>query len=261
MRILTQSILAICALSISACAGVQPQNGKLHPKYTEYTKLPMEVKVTENRFEKPLSVKIPVTNLHAGGGSLIGLLAVTAVNLASTGVSYAKRADEKDAILGSIKNVSMYNDPAKEYKKTISGAEWLDVKGHEVLAFSDNRKEVRAVLIAEMNNKAYVEFGSVYQIGEEFENLTQYFNMKVYTVKDNRIDKEVYSASLSDVYYPEESMDEGFENHTLWIENNNAHIKRAIKETTQNINQQLKEFLEDPYMPVEEEKEADREES
>jgi len=244
-------ILLLCASSLSACASTQVPNGKLNPIYKELVSLPAETAVTEVQLEKPLTVKVPQTNVTAGGPWFVALASV-AISTAATGVSYAKRADEKKAILESINDISMYDDPGKSYTKTIQKTDWIDLQ--EVNKLRDAKIKTTSQLKAadsetpkKMEGKAFGVFTSSYWLGEQFESLTQRFLLQIYSVKDGKADKTIYSVALSDVYYPEGSMDEGFENHKLWIANDNTEIKSAIKATTKNINDQLKKHLEDPY--------------
>lgn len=257
MRFGQKFVAVFCVLSLSACSTMQVPNGKLHPEHEQYVSMPAEVKAVELVVEQPLTVKVPVTNVQVNGLRLVGALAGLAVSATSTAVSHAKRADEKKAILESIEDTSMYELPGKSYAKTIKQAKWINLK--DVVKATNVNKSNKAALVKvgedirkEMEGKGFAVYGSDFVIGEQFENLTQNFRFEISSVKEGKSEKNIYKVLISDVYYPEESTDVGFENHALWIQNDNALIKKAIKETTKNINSQLKNYLADPYYTPEE---------
>ena len=258
MNLTKKLVLLVCSLSLSACATAPVPNGKLDPKYNEYVTLPADVEITELQLDKPLKIKVPVTNVTASGHPVVALAAL-AISVGSTAASHAIRADEKKAIMESITDKSMYDIPGKKYAKTIKSADWLRVTEVMQATDMDNKKwkEFQAAQkehVKEMEDGQCVALvSSKFEIGEQFENLTQTFALHIFAIKDGKQEKKIYTVILSDVFYPEESMDTGFENHTLWIENNNAIIKKAIKETTKNINEQLKAHLDSPYPAPEEE--------
>jgi len=251
MYLLKNLVLIACVFSLAACATKPVPNGKLHPDHEQYVTLPAEISMIEIILDEPLRVKVPVTNVSVGGHWALAL-ASAAASAAATGVSHAKRADEKKAILGSVNDKSIYGIPGQTYSKTIKSTQWVDIKENSIISgvSKSDKKELKKAgeeMRARMEGKGFSVYASEYVIGEQFESLTQNFRFQISNVKNGEAEKTLYNLILSDVYYPENSMDKGFENHKLWIANDNAEIKKAIRQTTKNINERLKEALTDPY--------------
>ncbi len=247
--------LLLCAISLTACV-TPTQNGKLHTDYAKHITLPTDAKVAEIYEEKPVRVFVPTTSVVATGHPIV-MLASLAISAASTAASHAIRADETKAIKESIEGKDMYSASGKTYVKTVGNADWINVTDVEQVrdVTKGKLKEIQTSIAKDSGDAQSVVFlTSRYVIGEQYENLTQIFQLEIYPVKDGKKGMKVYSVNLSEVFYPEEGLDKGFENHTLWIENDNALIKEAIRETTETINKNLNALISSPYpAPKEEE--------
>lgn len=259
MALSKKFVLLLCAFSLTGCVTIQ--NGKLHQDYAKHMALPTDAKVIEVYEEKPIRVFVPKTAIVATGHPVV-FLASLAISAASTAASYAIRADETKAIKESLEDKDLHYASGKTYTNTINNADWINVvsTGQVNDATENTVKTIKADAVKNMEDGRSVVFiSSVYVIGEQYENLTQVFNLEIYPVKNGKKGPKMYSIKLSDVFYPEEGLDKGFENHTLWIENDNALIKQAITETSDTINKNLNALIISPYpAPKEEEAAKDK---
>lgn len=249
---LKKCFLVFCIVSLSACAGPRIENGKINPKYNEG--VPIQTKLMNIYPEKPLHVHVPVTNAQVHGGGLIGALLITAVNVTSTVVSHEKRREKTAEILDSV-NPNIYYTALKTYTPSIKKAKWLKI--HDVVEYknldTDGLKEVGEEFRNNLDGKAQGVLGAQYIIGENYESLTQHVRFQIKSVENGKAKDDIYTLLLSDTFYPETSMDTGLDQYSIWIDNGNALIKKAIKETTKNINKQLIKTLKDPFIEEENE--------
>ncbi|MEM8833394.1 MAG: hypothetical protein AAGB32_02520 [Pseudomonadota bacterium] len=242
----------ICLVSMSVllagCATNRLANGKLDPAYSQNT---VNVKALELSRENPLHVSVPQTNAVYSGG-LLGAVIAAGVSASATAVSHGLRKSKSEQIYDSV-DENTYNASIAQFRNTIKKAKWLKVDSLQKGTFEDlkQQRELISGFSENLDGKFAATYYNWFVIGEYYQNLTQNFHFTITPYENGKAQKPIYSVSLSSVYTPDNAQQAGpdiLEQYDIWIENNNATLKKAVNVTTADINKQLAEMLSDPYV-------------
>jgi hypothetical protein len=238
-------IFLLCLLTLNACAS-RP-NGKLASDYAGQT---FDIGLATYS-ERDLQVHVERRNAYAGGGGLIGALAVGVI----AGVEKAHAnmtASDRVKVIKDGFDFDYAEGLEKKYTKTIEDSEWLSVL-HLVHANREDGKNPDTIYkkvaseVEDVNMIGVVQYG--YTFNEAFNALTSSATLQLRPYKNNHLGQQVYHLHVYDTYYLKNAaLTEADDNLDLWLEDDAQEIRTALSKTSEKVRERLGEHLKDPYM-------------
>jgi hypothetical protein len=234
-------IIVLSLFTLTACASPQ---GKLASSYKE---LPVQTSFVQEAPQIPLSVVVPQTNLYGAG--LLGAV----VSTVATEVSRQKRMPGIREIQSVMKPQEVFSLIGDSTLNTVKNADWINENSTLMLKNypASDRKAVLNNHLLSMSAPTVTSVSSQVLMGEYFENLTQTSTVNIHKVDNGKKGSKIYSLILSAGYVPPNlEVSKDFTNYRVWTQNNAQEIRNGINQTTNNINQQLTEWLRSPHAVI-----------
>ncbi len=243
MRMSRYICLLLCVVALNACAS-RP-NGKLASEYAGQT---FDVGLATYS-ERELQVKIDRRNAYAGGGGLIGALAVGVISGIEKANASMTASDRLDVIKQGF-DFDYVKDIERQYTKVIGEADWLKLVSVVHADRNDSRNQdviFKKAASADVNVVGVVQYGYVFN--EAFNSLTSSATMQLRPYENGSLKQQVYHLHVYDTYYLKgAALTEPGENLNMWLEHDSEQIRDALKKTSAKVEERLREHLKDPYL-------------